>query len=88
MSEVDLMTYLERAEESERSFSRRSGVGQRTINRICRGESGCNLLTALMIREASRKQPGPSGETVGIEQLAASFGPGPLGRYRAKPGAA
>lgn len=66
-----LSQYLEARDESESAFARRSGVPQRTINRICMG-SGCNVSTALVIIRATHAHPTPDDGTVSLEDLAAS----------------
>jgi len=52
-SEMRLSEYLARAGENESEFSRRSGVPQQTVNRLCRGEGGPRGGTALKIERAT-----------------------------------
>lgn len=65
---MKLAEYLELRNETQTSFSRRSGVPQQTISLICKGQ-GTRVETAAKIVEASREQPAPDGGTVRFEDL-------------------
>lgn len=66
---MKLAKYLEQRDESENAFATRSGVPQRTVNRIAREESVPLLDTASLIVAASRKEPTPNGGTVTYDDL-------------------
>lgn len=65
---MKLASYLTARDEREAAFARRSGVAQRTINRICAG-ARCNVDTAVAIIQATHKEPTPANGTVGLEDL-------------------
>ena len=48
-----LSEYLDQTGENESEFSRRSGVSQQTVNRLCRGRGGPRGGTALKIERAT-----------------------------------
>ncbi len=66
---MTLKSYLKSRGESEAGFARRTGVQQKTINRICAGEVRCRIDIANRIVRATHKDPTPSGGTVSFEEL-------------------
>ena len=65
---MKLLRYLAERGISETAFARESGLDQRTINRIVKGQEP-TASTALRIIRASRRRPAPRGGTVSLEDL-------------------
>ena len=66
---MTLKAYLKSRGESENAFAKRSGVPQRTINRVASGAE-CWTGTAIDIIRASAALPAPGGGVVDLDSLA------------------
>ena len=81
---MDLVTYLDNRDESQKAFAKRAGIAQSTLNGICLGAE-CHARTALKIKIAT------SG-AVDVEDLVSEGGKrrgekkSPIGRVDAPDG--
>jgi predicted transcriptional regulator len=66
---MKLRDYLDARGESENAFAKRSGIPQRTINRIANGGE-CLAGTAIEVIRASMQEPAPGGGIVDLDSLA------------------
>lgn len=66
---MTLNEYLAARGESQTAFSKWSGIPQRTVCRICAGETGCSMRNAARVVKATLAHPAPGGGTVGFEDL-------------------
>lgn len=67
--EMKLTDYLAERGETESAFARRSGIPQRTVNRVCTGEYAPRADTAFKIIEATKVEPTSEGGTVLLSDL-------------------
>jgi len=65
---MTLNDYLAARDESQNAFSKRSGVPQRTVCRIC-ADGVCSMRNAAKVVKATKEHPSPGGGTVGYEDL-------------------
>ena len=64
-----LSDYLRARGETESAFARRAGLPQRTVNRICKGETAPRADTAFRVVEATKAEPTLEGGTVTLFDL-------------------
>ncbi len=64
-----LPDYLERRGEDQTAFAIRAGVGQKVVNKICRGLSSPSLRSAALIVKATKKRPAMGGGVVTYPEL-------------------
>lgn len=69
---VRLPEYIAAVDGSESEFARRTGIPQRTVNRICNGLVRCRIDIAETIVRASQERPAPCGGVVTFEELVPS----------------
>lgn len=65
---MTLSDYLAARGESQNAFSKRSGIPQRTVCRIC-ADGVCSLRNAHRVVQATKADPAPDGGSVGFEDL-------------------